>query len=221
MRRQLGPGLPPLPAVRQAGGALARRAQKDYSPVSWESYFESFRDVVLPKQSHDTFRVYLSGFQEDADYGNKPLLLLLHGAGYSGLTWALFVKNLVSLCYCKIAAIDLRGHGSSHSSNDDDLSADTLARDVANVYRELVGDVEDEPSVILVGHSMGGAIAAHCANKCQESLASLVGLIVIDVVEGTALDALQGMQSVLRSRPTEFPSLQNAIEWRYGYIAAE
>jgi len=41
----------------------------------------------------------------------------------------------------------------------------------------------------------------------------LTGLIVIDVVEGTALDALQGMQSILRGRPKEFPSLQNAIEW--------
>lgn len=41
------------------------------------------------------------------------------------------------------------------------------------------------------------------------------GLSVIDVVEGTALDALASMQSFLRSRPTHFKSVEHAIEWRY------
>lgn len=42
----------------------------------------------------------------------------------------------------------------------------------------------------------------------------LAGLIVIDVVEGTAMDALSSMQSFLRGRPHNFNSLQNAVEWR-------
>ena len=42
---------------------------------------------------------------------------------------------------------------------------------------------------------------------------SLSGVCVIDVVEGTAMDALSSMQSVLRSRPKSFPSLNYAIEW--------
>lgn len=42
----------------------------------------------------------------------------------------------------------------------------------------------------------------------------LAGLIVIDVVEGTAMDALSSMQSFLRGRPNNFNSLQNAVEWR-------
>lgn len=41
----------------------------------------------------------------------------------------------------------------------------------------------------------------------------LAGLVVIDVVEGTAMDALSSMQSFLRGRPQHFNSLQNAIEW--------
>ena len=44
-------------------------------------------------------------------------------------------------------------------------------------------------------------------------LPQIVGLVVIDVVEGTALDALHSMQSFLRSRPSSFPTLENAIEW--------
>lgn len=51
---------------------------------------------------------------------------------------------------------------------------------------------------------MGGAIAVHVAKQ----LPSLSGLIVIDVVEGSALDALAGMQKFLRSRPATFKSIK-------------
>ena len=40
-----------------------------------------------------------------------------------------------------------------------------------------------------------------------------VGICVIDVVEGTAMDALSSMQGFLRSRPCKFKSLEQAIEW--------
>ena len=82
------------------------------------------------------------------------------------------------------------------------------------------------PPVVLVGHSMGGALAVHTALQNYSSLATteeserspqnyddavtiqnLVGVCVIDVVEGTAMDALSSMQSFLRSRPKSFPSL--------------
>ena len=36
---------------------------------------------------------------------------------------------------------------------------------------------------------------------------------MVDVVEGTAMDALSSMHSVLRSRPKSFPSIEYAIEW--------
>ena len=58
---------------------------------------------------------------------------------------------------------------------------------------------------------MGGALAVHAA--LEGSINSLIGLIVIDVVEGTAMDALSSMQSFLRSRPKSFPTIENAIEW--------
>ena len=70
---------------------------------------------------------------------------------------------------------------------------------------------EDMPPIYLVGHSMGGAIAVHFAHKMVTP--SIIGITVIDVVEGTAMDALASMQSFLRSRPTYFKSIQNAIEW--------
>ena len=78
--------------------------------------------------------------------------------------------------------------------------------------------------MIIVGHSMGGALAVHTAllnesyNQSIEqdtineysnsiSLQNVVGICVIDVVEGTAMEALSSMQSFLRSRPKSFPSI--------------
>lgn len=58
---------------------------------------------------------------------------------------------------------------------------------------------------------MGGAIAIHTAH--MKLIQNLLGIVVIDVVEGTAIEALQSMQSFLRSRPNTFRSIQNAIEW--------
>lgn len=38
------------------------------------------------------------------------------------------------------------------------------------------------PSIILIGHSLGGAIAVHAASR--NLVQNLIGLVVIDVVEG-------------------------------------
>lgn len=58
---------------------------------------------------------------------------------------------------------------------------------------------------------MGGAICVHIAHL--ELIPALIGCVVIDVVEGTAMEALASMQSFLRSRPQYFRSIQQAIEW--------
>lgn len=83
-------------------------------------------------------------------------------------------------------------------------------RDVANVLATMYA--ENAPPFMLVGHSMGGAICVQIAHL--ELIPTLLGCVVIDVVEGTAMEALASMQSFLRSRPTHFKSIQHAIEWR-------
>ncbi|XP_038675132.1 protein phosphatase methylesterase 1 isoform X6 [Scyliorhinus canicula] len=116
---------------------------------------------------------------------------------------------IISRVHCRVVAVDLRSHGDTKVKNSDDLSAETMSRDVGNIVEMLYG--EDAPSVVLIGHSMGGAIAVHIAAK--NLIPSLVGLCVIDVVEGTAMDALNSMQTFLRSRPKVFNSIESAIEW--------
>jgi protein phosphatase methylesterase 1 len=85
-----------------------------------------------------------------------------------------------------------------------------MSRDIGDVIAKMYEGTLP-PKILLIGHSMGGALAVHIAN--MELIPTLVGIIVIDVVEGTAMESLQSMQSFLRSRPTHFKSIPNAIEW--------
>lgn len=81
--------------------------------------------------------------------------------------------------------------------------------DVGSIIEKLYP--ASAPPIMIVGHSMGGAICVHIASL--ELIPSLIGCVVIDVVEGTAMEALASMQSFLRSRPQNFKSIQQAIEW--------
>ncbi|KAG5199880.1 hypothetical protein R6Z07F_014257 [Ovis aries] len=203
------PSRPPLPGSGGSqSGAKMRMGpgrKRDFSPVPWSQYFESMEDVelkyVLFNYSY-TFRVYKSGSE-------GPVLLLLHGGGHSALSWAVFTAAIISRVQCRIVALDLRGHGETKVRNSEDLSAETMAKDVGNVVEAMYGDLP--PPIMLIGHSMGGAIAVHTASS--NLVPSLLGLCMIDVVEGTAMDALNSMQNFLRGRPKTFKSLENAIEW--------
>lgn len=143
---------------------------------------------------------------------------------------------------CRCTAVDLRGHGDTTTQDETDMSAAVLSKDVGDVISAYYG--EEAPPIILIGHrwpfctcsliylclylSMGGAIAVHTAH--HNLVPSLIGLVVIDVVEGesrwlshdcvwhcwyigTAMEALSSMQSFLRSRPPGFKSLEHAIEY--------
>jgi len=57
---------------------------------------------------------------------------------------------------------------------------------------------------------MGGALAVHVAKECPSMINALC---VIDVVEGSALEALSSMQCFLSSRPKQFSTQQQAIEY--------
>jgi len=109
----------------------------------------------------------------------------------------------------EVVTYDCRGHGLTKTQNDNDLSVETLTDDAVKLSNLLFS--EKDYQIILVGHSMGGAIAAHASNT--NKIKNLIGLVVIDVVEGTALEALPSMHHILDQRPKSFKSLNSAIDW--------
>lgn len=61
----------------------------------------------------------------------------------------------------------------------------TMTQDIVAVWQHLFGSSQERVPTLLVGHSMGGALAVWAAATKQ--IAGLEGVVVIDVVEGTAL----------------------------------
>lgn len=86
-----------------------------------------------------------------------------------------------------------------------------LFRDIKEIVENIWNGEDESPQILLVGHSMGGAIAIHTAHL--NYIKNLIGLVVIDVVEGSAMDALSSMQSFLQGRPKYFDSIEKAIEY--------
>ncbi|XP_042368675.1 protein phosphatase methylesterase 1-like [Plectropomus leopardus] len=181
----------------EVGGKL------DYSPVSWREYFDQMENVFIGRaDSRDVFRIYKSGH-------DGPLLVLLHGGGHSALSWAVFTKVIANRVTCRVLAMDLRGHGDTLVRQSDDFSTQTMSSDVANVIGACYG--ETPPPIVLIGHGVGGAIAVHTASNML--LPTTVGLVVIDVVEGSAMEVLHSIQNFLKGRPKSFMSMDQAIEW--------
>ncbi|KAK7406003.1 hypothetical protein VNO78_07616 [Psophocarpus tetragonolobus] len=176
-----------------------KNSSEKYAPVDWSVYFDKEDDVAIP-ESNDVFHIYMAGAE-------GPVVFCLHGGGYSGLSFAVSTSKIKEKA--RVVAMDLRGHGKSLTENDLDLSVETMCNDVLAVIKELYND--SPPAIILVGHSMGGSIAVHVA--ARRSLSTLAGLVVVDVVEGTAMASLIHMQKILSSRMQHFSSVEKAIEW--------
>lgn len=68
-----------------------------------------------------------------------------------------------------------------------------------------------------MGHSLGGSIGCRIVDTLTnvEKLERIVGAIIIDVVEGTAIEALPFMNQIISDRPKHFDTLHNGIKWCY------
>lgn len=91
--------------------------------------------------------------------GNLPPVVLLHGLGGSAASWAPLVPYLRP--HHRIVMIDIRGHG---LSDDAQWSFEAATDDVDVVCQELrLG------SPLMVGHSLGGVLAAHWGQRHRAS----------------------------------------------------
>ncbi len=96
--------------------------------------------------------------------GHGPPLVCVHGAGGSHEYWGYQLRDLSSIGH--VAALDLPGHGRSDGAG---------ATHVATYSAALVAalDALEYDRVILLGHSMGGAVALWTALQAPARVAGL------------------------------------------------
>jgi protein phosphatase methylesterase 1 len=149
----------------------------------------------------------------------KLIFLGVHGAGLSAASFAPLAEKVKP--FASFAAFDFPKHGLNKNYTDDaDLSIENLSRTTMMVASFLIDRFPD-CAIVLLGHSVGGAVAANVAHLLQTSpqlefpfvKRQIVGLLVIDVVEGSAVFALPLMRGFVMGRPTKFKSLEDAINY--------
>ena len=106
-------------------------------------------------------------------------------------------------------ALDLRGHGDTHTSNDTDLSTPTAVGDITAALVALYAPAP-APPMVVAGHSMGGALAIHLT---AANTLPVIGCLCLDLVEGSAIASMDHIRQSVQRRPAYFPSLDTAIEW--------
>lgn len=140
---------------------------------------------------HISHHVYIS-----APSDSGPLFVTHHGAGSSGLSFAACAVEIKKILpTAGILSLDARNHGStsvrrSQDSEDNsqvnlDLNLETLSRDLLFVVEQtrIKMNWESLPDLVLVGHSLGGAVVTDAAKK-DELGSKLLAYAVLDVVEG-------------------------------------
>jgi pimeloyl-ACP methyl ester carboxylesterase len=108
---------------------------------------------------HIQYRVYGSG---------DPAIVLVHCWSCDSSYWNAQVEPLEALY--TVITVDLAGHGAS-GRNRTDWSIPNFADDVVSAVRAV-----DATRIVLVGHSMGGAVALEAASRIGERVIGIVGV---------------------------------------------
>jgi protein phosphatase methylesterase 1 len=127
--------------------------------------------------------IYDRSQQQSLPSGPLPLFIMHHGAGHTKESFHLLSLEIQKLHPCDILTFDCRSHGQTTTQDENDLSLDTLVKDL----QSIVDDCQEYKQIILVGHSMGAAVVV---GLMQTHIRNVIGTIVIDVVEGSALEVL-------------------------------
>jgi pimeloyl-ACP methyl ester carboxylesterase len=98
--------------------------------------------------------------------GTGPVLLLIHGIGDSSDTWRPVLEQLAE--HHTVVAPDLLGHGRSEKPR-----ADYTVAGYANGMRDLLSVLEIDRATVL-GHSLGGGVAAQFAYQFPERCERLI-----------------------------------------------
>ncbi len=136
------------------------------------------------------------------DGPDDPILLMIHGGGMSGATWTLAADQIPGP---RILAPDLRGHGgSSHARG-----AYELPSFVEDVLALLDARAPDRPFVV-VGHSLGGSVAARVALARPDRVR---GVVLVDAAFHPDGPPLGRIASFMRNLPEVFDTPEDAIAW--------
>ena len=142
-------------------------------------------EVGSGPSSHSFFSQRLRLHYVDYGHDDAPLLVLVHGGRDHARNWDYVAARLRDRFH--VIAPDLRGHGDSAWALGSQYSMPDFLLDLHQLLRHL-----DAPPAILVGHSLGGAIALQYAGVYPERVAKVA-----------AIEGLGPPPSMITDKPVE------------------
>lgn len=140
-------------------------AQGDTTIFFGQALLDSTPELIdtgtMPYLKLEAQRIY---YTRPTHNPGRPALVLIHGAGGSRLDWPKAVQRLPGV---SVYNFDLPGHGRSDLPGREHITA--YGQTVLALLKAL-----DLTQVVLVGHSMGGAIAQQVALQQPPGLSGLV-----------------------------------------------
>lgn len=130
-------------------------------------------------------------------------VVLLHGGGQTRHAWRRVGERLGEAGH-RAVAVDLRGHGDSSWPTDGDYTYDGF---VADVVAYLDAERIDRP--ILVGASLGGAIALVAVG---EHFVDATALVVVDTAPRLEQSGVDGLRRFMTQREDGYASLDEVAD---------
>ena len=172
-------------------GCWEYEGPKEFKP--WSDYWDRKFTVNVPERG--TFNAYATDV--DSDF----YVICVHGAGHSALSFSLLAKALKG--QVPVCAFDLKCHGDTPGNITEDMKIDSLVADVKGFCETVLPEGK---RLILIGHSVGGSVAARVALTLHMS-----SLVVVDTIEESSLENLENMKEMLMERPDSFVDEADAI----------
>jgi pimeloyl-ACP methyl ester carboxylesterase len=150
------------------------------------------------------------------DWGNtdKPPMLLIHGGRDHARNWDWVAQRLRDSYH--IIAPDLRGHGDSEWARGSQYALIDYVLDIAQLLEQLRWF-----PIVIIGHSLGGAIACQYSGIYPERVQRLVAIEGLGPAPGLlrygpAYQRMQEwiaqMQTFAGRHPHHYPSLEAAVQ---------
>ena len=158
----------------------------------------------------------ISGLSADGGDSDRPLLVCLPGGSYNAHYFDVPGYSLLEVASQKgfpIVALDRPGYGGSDALVGEvsfKRNAEVLTAAIAELWKEYAGRAT---GVVLIGHSMGGAIALHIA--ANERSWPLLGVSVSSIHTDAPEPVTQAWNSFPADAIIEF-STEQRLQFMYG-----
>lgn len=171
-------------------------------------------DHIVGPTSHYYYSQRLKLHYVDWGNADKPPMLLIHGGRDHARNWDWVAEQLRDEYH--VIAPDLRGHGDSEWARGSQYALIDYVLDIA----QLLEQVQLFP-IIIIGHSLGGAIACQYSGIYPERVQQLIAIEGLgpppdQLRRGPAYRRMQAwvaeMQTFAGRHPRHYPNLETAVQ---------